>query len=173
VQTMMSHFKTGAGNGPCLRARRSPPPATVDVLGVATASQASRVPPESYCAAHLAMLTNAALDADAASSRGLLVDYASMPGALEAYVFPKHFELALSVDDARRTHAASGVYSKARGGAKAGAWSSDNARKEKAATEAIKGAADTYLKPTFERARAATLARTGGDDLVHFHAFAP
>ena len=173
VQTMMSHFKNGAGNGPCLRARRSPPPATIDVLGVATASQASRVPPESYCAAHLAMLTNAALDADAASSRGLLVDYASMPGALEAYVFPKHFELALSVDDAQRTHAASGVYSKARGGAKAGAWSSDNARKEKAATEAIKGAADTYLKPTFERARAATLARTGGDDLVHFHAFSP
>ncbi len=72
------------------------------------------------------MLTSSALDADGSSDRGLLVDYASMPGALEAYVFPKHFGLSLAPEDALRTHAASSVYSKARGGRKAGAWESDN-----------------------------------------------
>ena len=119
------------------------------------------------------MLTSSALDADGSSDRGLLVDYASMPGALEAYVFPKHFGLSLAPEDALRTHAASAVYSKARGGRKAGAWESDNEKKERAATPAIKSAAATYLQPTFERARQATLSRTGGDDLVHFRDFAP
>ena len=173
VQTMMSHFKNGVGNGPCLRQRRSPPPATIKILKAESAAKASRTSPENYCAAHLAMLTSSALDADGSSDRGLLVDYASMPGALEAYVFPKHFGLSLAPEDALRTHAASSVYSKARGGRKAGAWESDNEKKERAATPAIKSAAATYLQPTFERARQATLSRTGGDDLVHFRDFAP
>ena len=59
------------------------------------------------------------------------------------------------------------------GGRKAGAWESDNEKKERAAPPAIKSAAATYLQPTFERARQATLSRTGGDDLVHFRDFAP
>ena len=82
---MMSHFKNGVGNGPCLRQRRSPPPATIKILKAESAAKASRTSPENYCAAHLAMLTSSALDADGSSDRGLLVDYASMPGALEAF----------------------------------------------------------------------------------------
>merc|ERR1712216_732762 len=73
----------------------------------------------------------------------------------------------------RAEFSARGCVKDARRGRKAGAWESDNEKKERAATPAIKSAAATYLQPTFERARQATLSRTGGDDLVHFRDFAP
>lgn len=170
---MMSHFKQGVGNGPCLRARGRPPPATLAVLGM-DAAHASRAPKEDYCAAHLAMLTNSALDADAASQKGLLVDYASMPGSILGHVIPKHFGAPLSRDDADRVYATSHTYSKARSSSKlTGEWQGDNEQKEKAATDAIRAAADAYLRPTYDKARAATRARTGGDDLVGLKDFAP
>jgi len=173
VQTMMSHFKNGVGNGPCLRARSRPPPATLAVLGM-DAAHASRAPKEDYCAAHLAMLTNSALDADASSPKGLLVDYASMPGSILGHVIPNHFGVRLAAEDARRVYATSQTYSKARGSAKLGGeWKGDNEQKERAATDAVKAAADAYLRPTFEKARAATKARTGGDDHVGLKNFAP
>jgi len=172
VQTMMSHFKNGVGNGPCLRAQRHAPPATLAVLGM-DAAHASKSKKEDYCAAHLAMLTNAALAANDASPKGLLVDYASMPGSILGYVIPSHFDVALTPEDARRAYVASGTYSKARGSGSKGKWTGDNEQKEKAATDAIRAAAGAYLQPTYDRAKAATLARTGGDDLLRFKDFAP
>ena len=96
------------------------------------------------------MLTSSALDADGSSDRGLLVDYASMPGALEAYVFPKHFGLSLAPEDALRTHAASSGYSKARGGRKAGNKPPGKARRQNM------GAAAARAAPAAGRARPQT-----------------
>ena len=45
--------------------------------------------------------------------------------------------------------------------------------KEDASTPKIRDAAAEFLAPTFEAAKAATLAKTGGDDLLHFKDYAP
>ena len=85
---------------------------------------------------------------------------------------PGHPLAEFSARDALRTHAASSVYSKARGGRKAGAWESDN-EKRAAATPAIKSAAVAIYSRRLSgrvrrrcRGRAATTA-------VHFRDFAP
>ena len=168
VQTMMSHFKKGVGSGPCLREQRSPRDATARVLGVEKHA-ASKTSKENYCAAHLAMLSYAAADAYASHpSTGLLVDYESLPGSLPSYVLPKHFGVPVAADDGPRIAAAGGVYSKARDTKKLqGEWEGDSEKKERASTPTIRDAAGAYLKPAFDKCRAATLAKTGGDDLVH------
>ena len=173
VQTMMSHFKGGTGSGPCLREQRQPRQATLDLLHM-TANEARKAAKESYCAAHLGMLTTAALEADKSSDVGLLVNYESLPGGVMGYVLPKHFGVDLAPVDLARMAAAGGVYSKARDKrGLQGAWASDSKAKEDASTPKIRDAAAEFLAPTFEAAKAATLAKTGGDDLLHFKDYAP
>ena len=172
VQTMMSHFKTGPG-GPCLREQRTPRQATLDILGM-TANEARKAKKESYCAAHLGMLTQAAVDADKASQIGLLVNYEALPGGVMGHVLPSVFHVDLAPVDLARMAKAGGVYSKARDKRSLqGTWASDSKAKEDASTPAVRDAAAAFLAPTFEAAKAATLAKTGGDDLLHFKEWQP
>jgi hypothetical protein len=62
VEIMVSNFKRNGGNGPCLRTKKHPPESVQEILGKGDASAASRVADEDYCAAHLAMLCNTALE---------------------------------------------------------------------------------------------------------------
>ena len=80
VQTMMS-LQERRRQRACLRQRRSPPPATIKILKAESAGGIPDVAREPL-RAHLAMLASSALDAMGVPT-GLLVDRASMPGALE------------------------------------------------------------------------------------------
>lgn len=66
VEIMVSNFK-GTNNGkmpkgPCLRTKKHPPAAIQAILGKDSERDASGVSNEEYCAAHLAMLCNHALE---------------------------------------------------------------------------------------------------------------
>jgi len=173
VQVMMSHFKNGNGrSAPCVREHVRPRKETAAILGMSQ-KDAQGSSSESYCAAHLSMLCEAALEADAKwGNRALMVDYNSLPGALVAHVVPKHFHVDVSLEDQRRMVATSKVYSKARVVAKrAGEWAGDSAQKEKAASAAVKAAAAELMEPRYNKLVAATKAKTGGDDLYHYKDF--
>mmetsp|Transcript_9112 Transcript_9112/g.12644 ORF Transcript_9112/g.12644 Transcript_9112/m.12644 type:complete len:478 (-) Transcript_9112:39-1472(-) len=172
VQVMMSHFKHGAGrNAPCLRELRRPRAETAKILEL-DQSAAARVPPESYCAAHLAMLCESALRNDIQAGKlALMVDYASLPGALVHYILPNHFHVDdLDFHDKRRMLDVASVYSKLRKPIPSDrtAWTGDSKAKEQAATTQIQNAADLFLYPRFEKLKRATLDKTNGEDLSKY-----
>lgn len=59
---MVSNFNRGGGKGPCLRTKKRPPEVIQEILGKDSARAAARVSNEDYCAAHLAMLCQTALE---------------------------------------------------------------------------------------------------------------
>ena len=174
VQVMMSHFKHGAGrNAPCLREHRRPRKATADILQV-DVSAASRSSPEDYCAAHLAMLCEKALENHDNDPNGLLLNYDTLPGALVHYVLPTHFKTrSYSDDDKRRMLDVANVYSKRRKALPSGdlqqqkdlTWGSDSKAKESAASSQIKAAAQNIMRPRYDLMLKATEQKTKGTDL--------
>mmetsp|Transcript_31125 Transcript_31125/g.100290 ORF Transcript_31125/g.100290 Transcript_31125/m.100290 type:complete len:351 (-) Transcript_31125:252-1304(-) len=192
VQVMMSHFKHGGRTAPCLREHKRPRRETADILETDVAA-ASRVRPEAYCAAHLAMLCEAALDAaDREARRGnaenaLLLNYESLPGALVHYVVPDHFNVDdYDADDKLRMLDVANVYSKRRKALPAAVegatpqqdapsavapdvtWGGDSQAKMDAASTEIKAAANDIMRPRYDRLLDATKLRTGGDDLRRY-----
>ena len=84
---------------------------------------------------------------------------------------PTHFGAELSSEDAGRMIATSQVYSKARTSSTTSSkavWTADSAAKEAASTEAVRAAAAKLMRPRYDKLLAATLAKTGGDDLSRF-----
>lgn len=175
VQVIMSHFKKGGTSAPCLREHRRPRHETASILGLDDRAAAA-VPPERYCAAHLAMLCASALENDErAGAMALMVNYDALPGALVHYVLPTHFGVSVSKEDADRMLAISTVYSKQRSRPLPSAdqaqdvhWEGDSQAKEQAATPKIRQAADDLMRPYFDKLLAATLAKTQGDNLTRF-----
>jgi hypothetical protein len=125
----------------------------------------NRAPPEALCAAHLNMLCEYAVEAfeegqlesaSAERSRGLLLDYKYLPGAVPNLLL-RHFGIA----EAPSTHLLksmtkeSSQYSKSssrntkRG--KAGVFTGDSAEKEKRSTAAIDDWAEKIMEPTYEK----------------------
>jgi len=188
VQVMMSHFKHGVGGhgAPCLREHKRPRAATARILDPTDASKASSASAERYCAAHLAMLCEHALENDkAAGAKALMVNYDSLPGSLVHYVVPHHFGLADAYDDdmRRRMLDVANVYSKRRktlpadaasgdAGQKSSSskplWGGDSEEKENAASPKVKKAAEELMRPRFEKLLRATTEKTGGDDLLAY-----
>ena len=184
VQVMMSHFKHGvtSRNAPCLREHRRPRKETAEILQMDLAS-AARTTPEKYCAAHLAMLCDKALEgAERASDlkNALMLNYDSLPGSLVHYVIPEHFHITDYDDhDKLRMLDVANVYSKRRKAlnphvsssisavAKDVTWGGDSQEKEAAASPKIRDAADTIMRPRYDRLLLATKLQTKGNDLLH------
>lgn len=164
VQTMMSHLdpRKGGNAAPCLRSKRNPPAQVSSVIEKNVESGKRKAPNEAWCAAHLNMLCESALDAyenygtrfDEAGNviqRGLLVNYDSLPGFMPKIMLP----LFGSTPDNRwlaNIKEESSQYSKSRNPDKT--FTGDSADKDQRATENIQLYSEKILQPTYERLNA-------------------
>lgn len=113
---------------------------------------ASSVSNEEWCAAHLHMLCTSAAQAyersalNATQRRGVVVDYASMPGSILSVVFP-HFAQPVSPALAVKISAESAHYSKSRGGGmSAEVFTQDSSEKdERASADILKYSSEVLL----------------------------
>lgn len=159
VQVLVSHMEGGI-HAPCLRSRSSE---TLRAEVKAYTVSGEKLPSnEEWCAAHLHMLCNHAIESyDKYGSaqghrRGVVVDYSSLPGSLLKIVFPL-FGYSPSTSVLRKIAATSGQYSKSRvmafGGRspKAGVFSGDSEHKDKKASDDVKRYAASIMLQSFTR----------------------
>jgi len=155
VQTMMSHVapNKGGSGAPCLRSMYDPPEEIKKDLKDHVSL--SNPPREAWCAAHLNMLCNHALDTfnkygkySDGSQRGMLVDYEGLPGILPKLVFPKLFKYKVSEQLLNKMAIVSTQYSKGRG--EKGTFKGDSEEKDKGANAAIQKFAEAILLPTYK-----------------------
>jgi hypothetical protein len=158
VEIMVSNFMRGKGNGPCVRAKSKAPEDVQVILGK-DRKAASKVSDEEYCAAHLTMLCQAALEhVQASGSKGQAVAYESLVEDMMHVIVPGHFGVSMNGEETARMKEQSEKYSKARAGETA--FEGDVEEKHEKATPAMKKAAEKYLsRPTEELRQASQRGR--------------
>jgi len=154
VQTMMSHWKgkgrTSHRGAVCMRSYKSPKHLLTSIVHTHLPSKpVSSLSEEEFCAAHLASLCQAAIQAHEATGTGRMVNYADLPNVLIDSIFPNYFGVPVGTEQRQRIETVCGVYSKGRGD-KAGVWKDDSALKEQNASPLVKAACDTLLQPSYE-----------------------
>jgi len=154
VEIMVSNFMRGKGNGPCVRAKNKAPEAVQAILGT-DRKGASKVSDEEYCAAHLTMLCQAALEQmQAEGSKGQAVAYEALVADMMHVVIPGHFGVSMNKEETARMTEQSELYSKARSGETA--FEGDVEEKHEQATSAMEKAAEKYLSEPTEALRQAS-----------------
>ncbi|MEO8373930.1 MAG: hypothetical protein ABI471_01805 [Sphingomonas bacterium] len=111
------------------------------------------MPAEEYCARAFACICNAVLD-HAELGGGLLINYASLPGAVEAEIL-SHFAMEPDAEGVAAMKAAAGRDAKA----PAQSFVADTETKQKEATEAVRAAVEAHLQEPYRRLEAMRLAR--------------
>lgn len=158
VQTMMSQMAPlkGSAGGPCLRSKSHPPGEVSSAIAEYTST--SQAPDEAWCAAHLKMLCQNAINAfklygkkqspgtDNDIQKGALVDYEGLPAAVPKIILPL-FGTDVSPKWLIRMEEESNFYSKAR--KKDRTFEGDSEDKEKRATDEIKLWANRLLDPIY------------------------
>jgi hypothetical protein len=172
VQVMMSHLGGGASNNKlvnarnanCVRPQKFPPRAVERIVAKYTQQQqrARDLSYQDFCAAHLASLTETALKYmgnnhnNGNSSEGIAVpvNYNTLPDIMWTDILPNRWHVPTGPDDIQRMQLVATQYSKQgkggpkdRGGVE---FTGDSQEKEKAASPAIRAAAQRYLQPSFE-----------------------
>jgi hypothetical protein len=159
VQVMMSHLPVGMKNirqSNCVRAQaRGPVPKTVqDILHRHFHSSAKSVSPIEYCAAHLASITETAVEAlqnNEDSKMGVPVNYRDLPTALWEVVLPNVLHIPTGQAEIHRMQVTAGVYSKGREHTgKRGSFEEDSETKEAAASPEIRTAAQAILNESYQ-----------------------
>jgi hypothetical protein len=155
VQVMMSHMRGSGSGAVCLRSKGHPTPEHLRILGVSSARSVSN---EEFCAAHLAYLSQAAYgEYMKDTEKGLMLPYTDLPHLVPQKLLAAHFKAPLDDEGVERMLAVSTMYSKGRRGTnKAGVFSSDNQKKESAASDKVKKAAQRYLYPIYDKCMAAS-----------------
>eukprot|EP00937_MAST-01D_sp_MAST-1D-sp2_P007394 g7394.t1 len=151
VEIQASMFKHGAGgNPPCTRGQYDPPAPLLRLVGKSPA-EARSLPKEQYCAAHLAMMCQHALDAAAkfGAARARFVEYAGLVDTVLADVFPRHFAWAMSAAELARAKQVSTLYSKARNNQRA--FKDDSAKKQQRASDVAKRWSREYVEPLYHK----------------------
>ncbi|CAB9496093.1 HSPB (Heat shock 27kDa) associated protein 1 [Seminavis robusta] len=167
VQVMMSHFAHGKRSANCLRSLHNPPhilqriaerkgynaggrPANDDDEGEGAQPQGGRkLSAEEFCAAHLATLTETAVEQIANSNGlGMAVNYVSLPKIMYEQVLPK-WGVTPSQQEIDNILEVSGHYSKGRG-KQAGEWHEDSEAKEEMATTEIQDASKIFLQESYD-----------------------
>ncbi len=155
VQTMMSHLDPNKGsyNAPCMRSKRTPPEAVSKALEGLKGGK----PDEAWCAAHLNMLCQSALnayhkysvthdDAGHIKQRGLLINYESLPGIVPRALLPL-FNVEPGEAWLQKMDSESKVYSKGHGNTHT--FVSDSQDKEQRASEKINHYASVILDASY------------------------
>lgn len=150
VQVMMSHLALGVRRANCMRSFSNPPKITKALVkrhGFSGGS--SQLEPEEFCAAHLATITETALENLRLSNYGTAVNYASLPGAMYEHVLPEKFGVPTGEKEIERILQVSGQYSKGRGN-KARDWKDDTQKKEEEASKSVRHAAKHFMLESYE-----------------------
>lgn len=138
----------------CVRAQQHRPSHLVRAL-----VQARNIPlppeqldPEDLCAAHLAAITESALQAltRGPNPNGRAVNYNALPEALYEDIFPHAWDLELSDDALARMQNVAGVYSKGRGPRAGETFAGDAEAKKAEVTDAMREAAHVFLYESYE-----------------------
>ena len=174
VQTMMSHMdpdKGGGRNANCLKSKKKPSEKFKEIMTTSGLDKMSSAPKEAVCAAHLNMLCECALealeeygtyDSDPERSRGLLIDYKFLPGAVPTVLLP-HFGLtetpakSLLQSMAKESLQYSKGSSRNSKRGKTGVFTGDSADKERRSSVAIDDWSKKIMGPTYEKMNALSL----------------
>eukprot|EP00547_Thalassionema_nitzschioides_P004355 CAMPEP_0194216634 /NCGR_PEP_ID=MMETSP0156-20130528/19395_1 /TAXON_ID=33649 /ORGANISM="Thalassionema nitzschioides, Strain L26-B" /LENGTH=447 /DNA_ID=CAMNT_0038945453 /DNA_START=87 /DNA_END=1430 /DNA_ORIENTATION=- len=157
VEVLSSHLKRNDDTrmAACLRGLRHPAKQLQELVP-RHGREVSTLTNVEFCAAHLASLCEAALlGLERASSKGLAVNYASLPGVMWETVLPQHFDIPLMEDAAvERMQALSGVYSKGFRGRQNKEWIHDSKEKQERSSSSMREAADLFMQPYYNQLEA-------------------
>jgi len=157
VQVMMSHLKdqeeVKRGRAVCLRDLKHPSRAIRNFVEEQGES-IHHISNEEFCAAHMAILCNKAIENNDASETGLMLDYDDIANKLMDNVLPNHFNIPVGYDERKRIEKVCGTYSKGMRGKVS--WVPDNEKKENMATDEVKQASKKFLAPSYARLQLAS-----------------
>jgi len=159
VQVMMSHLKYGIRRANCLRSHHNPPPVTQNLIKRHGRDNTAQLSPQEFCAAHLATITESAMENLRQTNYGVPVNYASLPAILYETILPHHMGIPTTATEIHNILQVSSQYSKGRDDKKA-EWQEDSTEKEKAASREIRQAAKEFMTESF-----AALEEFGGAKL--------
>jgi hypothetical protein len=150
VQVMMSHVKDDPKlkHAVCTRSMRGRPPTDLLEIAKRQGRHLKDLEREEYCAAHLASLTESAVNN--LNDMAIPVNYDKLPDMLWQTIMPKIFGRDLTQKEIDRMSEISHDYSKGRG-KMAGEFHEDSKQKEKAASEEVRMAAKTFLQESYDK----------------------
>jgi len=152
VQVMMSHVKDDPllKRAICTKSRRSPPREIHAIAKRHGRSGADDLEPSEYCAAHLAQLTEAAVKN--LNDMAIPVPYDRLPAMMWESIMPKILGRPLESFEIENLERISKSYSKqGKGKNKQGEFTGDSEQKEKKASDAVRNAAEEFLKESFDQ----------------------
>ncbi|KAL7571648.1 hypothetical protein ACA910_011181 [Epithemia clementina (nom. ined.)] len=167
VEVLMSHLDQGGGrNANCVRSQRSGTiPSAITRIVQQLGEDPEHLSPRQlsipeYCAAHLATLTEAAVQeledsmqssSSSLSLLGLPVNYKDLPDWVLNDVWPTVWQLEIHGEAQRRMQQGSHSYSKSGGERDAEQFQGDSQAKQERASRAVNAAAQTFLHPSYQR----------------------
>lgn len=158
VQVLMSQLSAGVNHANCVRGRSRPGRLVERLVHAHDQSRVEQLSGEDYCAAHLASITETAVER--LNDRGIPVNYKDLPGVFWERILPSIYGRALTNEEIARMQDVSSQYSKGRG-KRAGEFTGDSEQKEKTASEAVRAAAAAFLASSFAKLEAAAGERQG------------
>lgn len=150
VQVMMSHVKDDRKlkHAVCTRSMRGRPPEDLKGIVKRQGRHLKDLEPVEYCAAHLATLTESAVNN--LNDMAIPVNYNKLPDMLWQTIMPKIFGRSLTQKEIDNMTEISHDYSKGRG-KMAGEFHADSKQKEKAASDEVRMAAKTFLQESYDK----------------------
>ena len=149
--TYCSYFCLPQKKAICTRSRNNPPKEVHAIAKRHGRSDATKLKPAEYCAAHLAMLTESAVHN--LNDMAIPVAYDQLPSMMWEKIMPKIFGRPLTQTEIENLENISKSYSKGgkRNDSRKGEFKSDSEQKEKNAPKAVKDAAEVFLKESFDQ----------------------
>jgi hypothetical protein len=147
VQVMMSHAKDGLHHANCVKSKKRPPDDVAAIAKRHDRPDPRHMQREEYCAAHLAGITEAAVDA--LDDNAIPMNYDGLIDKLYTQVLPRIWGRPLTAYEISNIQAVSQTYSKGRDD-RHKEFKGDSEQKEKDASDEIREAAGLFLKESFD-----------------------
>ena len=149
VQVMMSHLAAGYARANCMRSAKRPPKITKALAQRHGHDDITSLSPEEFCAAHLATITETALEnIQQSDGLGVPVNYETLPNIMYESILPNHLGVRTTQVEIDNIKQVSGSYSKGRGERKK-EWEEDSTKKEEGASPEIRRAAQHFLSESY------------------------
>jgi hypothetical protein len=158
VQVMMSQLEHGAKYANCIKSRRNPPPAALELVE-SRARQLDQVSNVEYCAIHLGALTETAAANVVDNPYAYPTNYKDLPSIFYDSFLPS-IGVPVDAQARRRMEDISKIYSKGMRGEKQ-AFAGDTERKERLATPEIREASKVFLQSSYDALEAAAATKRG------------
>lgn len=150
VQVMMSHVKDDPQlkRAVCTRSIYGRPPPALQEIATRRGRHLKDLERVEYCAAHLASLTESAVDN--LNDMAIPVNYDRLPNMMWESIMPKIFGRPLTQKEIDNMEEISRDYSKGRG-KKQGEFHGDSQQKEEAASDEVRAAAKLFLEESYNK----------------------